>query len=64
MFSERSTFSATFPNSVCFPIPITTPFPLPFVTTVPAYAIFALSANSVSLFKVSVFLFLEFVSPS
>lgn len=45
--SDNSTFSATFPNSVFFPVAMTTPFPLPLVTTVPANAILTLSANSV-----------------
>ena len=58
-----NTFSATFPNSVSFPVAMTTPFPLPFVTTVPANAIFTLSANSVFFSKVSILLFLGLVSP-
>ena len=61
--SDSSTFSATFPNSVSLPVAITTPFPLPFVTTVPAYAIFVLSANSVLVSSVLICLFFGFVSP-
>lgn len=61
--SANNTCSATFPNSVSFPVLITTPLPLPFVTTVPANAIFNLSANSVFSSKIFDILFFGLVSP-
>ena len=58
-----NTFSAIFPNSVSFPTLITSRSPLPFVTIVPAYAIFILSASSVFSGNMFVFLFFGLVSP-
>ena len=61
--SDKITFSAILPNSVSIPVAMAIPFPLPFVITLPANAIFFLSASSVFLINKSVFLDFGIDSP-